>query len=286
MYYAMLFLSSFLFSSGFLCQKLYRNNCRDGIKRTIYLVLFTSIITFVSMFFIGGMKLALTPFSFLMAVIYAINNFVSTYAGIKAFKYADLSLYSMFMMMGSIVIPSVFGLIFYNEQITWLKAAAFVLIFASLYLNTAKSGGNTNKKASFYYLLVFTLNGTAGVISKIHQSMPEHNVPTESFLSLSAAIRMAVCIIIILIINQKDNTIVLTTKAVIYGFASGLLNAVGNYFNLFVLIFIPITVHSVITTGATLIFSAILGLLFKEKITKRTAAALLLALGATVLSAL
>ena len=290
MYYIMLILSSFLFSCGFLYNKLYKKNSKSGIKTTFYLVLFTATITCASMFatlFLKGESFSITHFSLLMAAVYALNNFISTYVAIKAFEYADLSVFSIFMMMGSIVLPSLFGFLLYGEEISLLKWVAFIFIFAALYFNVVKLDGNKNKKATLYYLLVFTLNGTAGIISKIHQSASETlRVNTQSFLSTSAMMRIVVSIVILLILNAKDKQKVINVKSVIFGCASGLFNAVGNYFNLFVLIFIPVTVHSVVTTGGVLIFSAILGLFYKEKITKRITLSLIFALVATVLVSL
>lgn len=290
MHYIMLVLSSFLFSSGFLFNKLYKQNSKTGIKTTFYMVLFTATITSISMFatlYIKGETFSITAFSVLMAAVYALNNFISTFVAIKAFEYADLSLYSIFMMMGSIVIPSLAGFVFYSEEISLLKWVAFIFIFLAIYFSVEKKSGGKSKKANLYYMLVFLLNGTAGVISKIHQSAPDAlKVNTQSFLSTSALLRIAVSIIVLMILNAKNKEKVINAKAIACGFASGLFNAVGNYFNLFVLIFIPVTVHSVITTGGVLIFSAILGLFFKEKITKRMSISLICALVATVLSAI
>ncbi len=276
--------SAFLFSSSFLCNKLFGKERGKGLRTSVEYIFFVSVVTCLSMLTISGGRPELTLFSFLLAVVYAANNFALTYFGIKALQHANLSVYSMFMMLGSIVIPSSVGVAFYDEALSHFKLLCFVCIFVALYLSTSK--GQSNKKALVYYALVFTLNGMAGVISKVHQSFADMNVPTESFLFTSGAIRLTVSGAFLVYFYCKKKQATPGIKACALGLGGGLLNAVGNYFNLYALIDIPVTVHSVVTTGMVLIGSALIGLCIREKLTLRGGISLGFAIAATVLSVL
>ncbi len=279
-----LFASALLFSSSFVCNKMFQKTNGTGVRSSFEHIFLGALTVCISMPIISGGKLEFTFFSTVMASIYALNNFALTYFGIKSFKYANLSVYSMFMMLGSILIPSTFGMIFYDEKLTFTKAICFVFIFISLFLSINKA--KSDKRAIIYYILVFTLNGMAGVISKIHQSFTEINVSTNGFLFASGVIRFAVsaCVLCVIYVRTKQRHP--TIKACMFSLGGGALNAIGNYLNLFALITIPVMVHSVVTTGLVLVGSALIGLFIKEKITVRHMMSLAFALAATVFSVL
>lgn len=283
MYYLFLVLSALLFSAGFLFQKFYEKDFGNGLKPSITMVFYQSVVVCVSMFVIGGFRMEVTGFSFLMAAIYAVNDFLLTWMSLKALKYANLSVFSMFMMLGSIVLPSAFGILFYDEGITLIKIICYVLIFISLYLSVEK--GESNKKAIFYYIAVFVGNGMCGILSKIHQSNVEMQVSTESFLLQSGLIRLLICAIILLYLSLRFRENSFSLKAAGLAVGGGIANAVGNYFNLFALLAIPISVHSVMTTGTVLIFSAVIGLFVKEKPSRKGLISLVLALAAAIAAA-
>lgn len=283
MYYLLLTLSALLFSGGFLFQKFYEQDFGNGIKPSITMVFYQSVVVCVSMFVIGGFRMEVTGFSFLMATIYAVNDFLLTWMSLKALKYANLSVFSMFMMLGSIVLPSAFGILFYNEGITVMKILCYILIFAALYLSVEK--GESSKKAVFYYIAVFVGNGMCGILSKIHQSNVELQVSTESFLLQSGLIRLLICAVILIVLFSKSKEKVFSWKAAGLSLGGGLANAVGNYFNLFALLAIPISVHSVMTTGMVLIFSAVIGLFVKERPSRKGWVSLLLSLAAAIVAA-
>ncbi len=284
--YIFLILSAVLFSTSFLGNKLFQKENGSGFRTSMQYLCICSVVVCISSLITGGGELQFTWFSLLMAVIYSANGALLTYFGIKAFKYANLSVYSMFMMLGSIVIPSVAGFMFFDEDFAFTKAICFALIFISLFLGVNK--GKSNKKAIIYYILVFSLNGMAGVISKAHQFYNTMNVDTSSFLFMTGVIKFLIGASLLLGIFLKDrNEFRLPTlKSLGFGAGGGALNAIGNYFNILVLISIPISVHSVITTGGVLISSALIGLLFKEKISVKSGISLLFALAATVVSIL
>ncbi len=279
-----LILSAFLFSSSFLCNKLFQKDNGSSLKSSFEYLFLGAVVICISMLAIGGESFKFTRFSFLIAVIYSINSFALTYFGIKAFRYANLSVYSMFMMLGSIVIPSTVGIAFYNEAVTLARIICFIFIFISLYLSINK--GKSDKRAIVFYILVFTLNGMAGVLSKIHQSFPEMNVSTNNFLFMTGVIKLVVSGTVLgyMYIAKKEKQP--SKKACTYALGGGLLNAVGNYFNLYALISIPVTIHSVVTTGLVLVGSALIGLCIKEKLTPKATISILFALLATVFSVL
>ena len=83
-------------------------------------------------------------------------------------------------------------------------------------------------------------------------------------------------------VKSGKNTLMF--KGAQHAVASNLLNSIGNYFGILVLIYIEISVHSIITTAGMLIFSFIIGkIIMKEKTGERNVIALILSVCAAVL---
>ena len=72
----------------------------------------------------------------------------------------------------------------------------------------------------------------------------------------------------------------------IYATLSGVIQAVANFINFSLLKIIPISVHSVVTTGGVLVFSALISLVMREKFTMRNGISLAIAIIAVVLAVL
>ena len=94
MMYLILILAALLFAIQFLFNQQYRLLKGEGLDATITFSLYTSAISFVILLVLGGFKLHITWFSLLIAVLYAAVCLLSSYAGLKAFGTANLSVYS------------------------------------------------------------------------------------------------------------------------------------------------------------------------------------------------
>ena len=75
---------------------------------------------------INGFRLEFTPFTFVIALLAAINSIVFVFCSIKALDSINLSLYSLFSMLGGMVLPFLQG-IFFAPHIVGesLKTAVF-----------------------------------------------------------------------------------------------------------------------------------------------------------------
>ncbi len=281
MHYILILISALMFSSRFLCSKKYQQTAGADVMSSMANTVYTAVISMVAMLLMSGFRLQFSFFSLGISFIYCINSFFLTIFTFKALKHANLSVYSLFMMLGSIVLPSSFAMLFYHEQLTPNRIICFVCIFAAL-LATVKKGSGS-KKAYIYYCLVFLGNGLAGVISKIHQSSPEA-VPTSSFLFQCAVINFTVCSIALLYYAKKSREFqrVFSFAPIFWSMLGGIIMAIANYINIDTLKYVDVAVHSVITTGGTLVFSALIGLCIKEKITLRTVISVTIALVAVV----
>ena len=122
LYYALLFLSAILFSGQFLFTKAFQKYNGDSLKTTLKLIFF-AYITIAIFFFVkaqigaDGLRFGFSWFTLGMTLGIAIISISCVYLGVKVLGIGNTSVYSTFMMVGSMALPSLVGILAYNEMI-------------------------------------------------------------------------------------------------------------------------------------------------------------------------
>ncbi len=281
MYYFLVTSAVVLFSLQFLFNQRFEQSRGESLKSALEFSLYKSIVIVIIMLIISGFKVEITLFSFVMAVIYAVSGIAMTVFSMKAFAVANLSVYSVFSMLGGMLLPFVLGVGFYNEELTVFKAVCCVLIVVSVLLNIKK--GKQDKKAIIYYMAVFILNGMAGVISKIHQSSEMPHADSSGFMMLTSLATVAVCAVWLLVKYKKIP--VIKGKELIFASGYGVFNGIGNLFLLISLVHLPASVQYPLVTGGVMLFSTLISAIRKEKISVKEYIAAAVSFVASVLMA-
>ena len=230
------------------------------------------------MFALAGFKVGFAPFSVILAFVYTASGLLMVYFSLKAFSVANLSVYSVFSMLGGMLLPFLLGVFFFNEGFSVGKAVCLVLIFAAVLLGIEKKGGS--RRAALYYFGVFVLNGLAGVISKIHQSSAYAHVDSEGFMFLTAIWGVVIAGIWLLIGYKKIPMLTKTELLLVTGY--GAFNGMGNLFLLIALGFLPASVQYPLVTGGVMVISTVISALRREHLTKKELIAAALAFLASV----
>lgn len=265
MYYLLVIVAVVLFSLQFLFNQKFQQNRGESTKSALEFSLYKSIVIIVIMLFISKFNVQITLFSVIMSVLYAVSGIAMTAFSLKAFAVANLSVYSVFSMLGGMLLPFVLGIGFYHEEVTLFKLICCALIAVSVLLNIKK--GNQNKKAIIYYLAVFVLNGMAGVLSKIHQSSQLPHTDSAGFMILSS-VATAFISAVWLLIAYKEIPLI-KGKNLAYASGYGVFNGIGNLFLLISLSHLPASVQYPLVTGGVMIFSTVISAVRKEKITAK-----------------
>lgn len=277
--YLILILAAFLFAVQFLFNQQYRRLKGEGLDATMTFSLYTSAISFVILFALGGFQLHITWFSLLIAVLYATVCLLSSYAGLKAFGTANLSVYSIFMMLGGMLLPFAYGILFANEALSFAKALSILLICTAVGCSFEKGAGGKN--AYRFYAAIFVLNGLVGVLSKIHLSVPALAVDSYSFMATIQLALLAMCLFYCLITRQG----IPKQSGKLYLCLSGyaVCNGIGNLFCQIALTSLPASVQYPIITGGVMVFSTLISLVRREPIGGKTYLAAALACLSTIL---
>ena len=277
--YLILILAAFLFAVQFLFNQQYRRLKGEGLDATMTFSLYTSAISFVILFALGGFQLHITWFSLLIAVLYAAVRLLSSYAGLKAFGTANLSVYSIFMMLGGMLLPFAYGILFANEALSFAKVLSILLICTAVGCSFEKGAGGKN--AYRFYAAIFVLNGLVGVLSKIHLSVPALAVDSYSFMATIQLALLAMCLLYCFITRQG----IPKQSGKLYLCLSGyaVCNGIGNLFCQIALTSLPASVQYPIITGGVMVFSTLISLVRREPIGGKTYLAAVLACLSTIL---
>lgn len=281
-YYILLLISVLLFSLQFLFNQKFQEKFGSELDASMSFSFLSSVCGIFVLVPLNGFKLDFSVFSFVVGIFYSLVGIFYTYASIKAFGRVNLSAYSVSAMLGGMLLPSIYGIVFSNEGFTFLKLACYLFTIAALLFTVdfkAKKGG------AVYYFAVFVLNGLTGVISAFHQSFSACHVSDSlSFLILARISGTLMCVPFLL----KRFTFVKNTLSV-HGFIYSLCYAaccgVGNLFVLTALKYLPASVQYPIITGGVMLTSLVISLIRRERVYSRNVIASVSAFASTLLLA-
>ena len=132
---------------------------------------------------VNGFRLSLTPYSLILALLQAGLAVGYTLIGFRIMR-ESVSLYALFLMTGSMIIPWLWGVIFLKEVPSTLQICGLCLILAAIFISKGGASQLSGKLLPLC-LAVFVLNGLAGMLTKLHQTETAYAaVPPMDFLVL------------------------------------------------------------------------------------------------------
>lgn len=263
-YYGVLLAAVTMFSFQFLFNGIFEKEYGNGLRAMFVFSAGSSFVGFLILLAINGFRFEFTWFSLLMAFLAALDSIGYTYFSLKALGRINLSLYSMFAMLGGMILPSVAGILFYNEEITVGKGICYALLLLSLVLSSERGG---KKSGYIYYMGVFMLNGMSGVLSTVFQNAPYEKTSAAGYSILISLTALVICLVFLPFF--KGNGEKLNTKAVVSMGGYGVLCRVGNYLLLIALAHLPASAQYPFVTGGVMIISTIISAFTKNKPSKR-----------------
>lgn len=275
-YYIIIIISAFLFALQFLFQSAYQSHSGNSWNASLKFSLYTSAFGVVPLIIINGFKIEFSVFSLWVSFIYALVYMLLNYASIKAFIYANLSVYSVFSMIGGMILPYTFGLL-WGEAFKLGGLICCILIILSIILSA--TNGNNSKKAIKYYFAVFFLNGMIGVVSKIHQGFPNLCTDSGSFMIYTKIWSLLMSVVLLLF--SKDKSLSVNKKGLGCSFLFAVATSVGNLLLLIALLKLPASVQYPVVTGGVIVFSTLISLAKGEKLTGKAIISALIAFIAT-----
>lgn len=277
MYHWLIALSVIMFGGCFFVKDIYRRKrTTNDFVLTFESMFIGSIAGLIVLFCINGLKFEFTPFTLVMVLLTTLNNLAFTFCSFKALRHTNLSVFSLFTMLGGMLLPFFQGIIFYDEKITLGKVICVILIFVSLSLTIKKEG----KKSGFiYYLGIFTFNGLSGVLSKIFTESNYEKTSPVGYSILLAIISILVAGIALLLLQKKKETTQNKLSLICASLCTlnGILDKTANYILVFALLYVDASVQYPMVTGGVMIVSTICSYFIGVKPTKKEILSVLIA---------
>lgn len=287
MSYAFIAAASILFASQFLFNQKYTKSTGSTLMPVLLFTLSISVFGFIFQFALNGFRLDITPFSAVCAFILAALWVSGIFADFKSLESINLSAYSVFLMLGGMILPSVYGIIFLNEELSVFKLLCFILaVVAILFtIDSSQKSGNV-----IFYLFAFLSNGLINVCLNIHERVTAFEATnSRSFLMLSLIIMVLMCLLIFIPTYRRTDVKIggiLTKKCLLYTIAYAACNNFGNLLLMVSMKYLPASVQSSLATSGVMFVSLLISLAMREKVSRKNIAATTVALIATILFAL
>lgn len=266
---------------GFTMQFAFMGLYQKKVKRTMItglsLTIFTNTVGATLFFIVNGFQIQINKFSLVMAILLSITMILYYIISLIVLSYGNLAVYSMFMMLGGMVMPFFYGVIFLKEGVTVFKIIGVILLsfFMILQSLSQKNGDKQGGKYILFCILIFLINGCNSIVNKAHQSSVNH-VNEPSFIVLSCITTMLISgvILTVIVLKNKENvkkeiTPLLSSGALILSVALGVVTYGANFLLLLDARTVPASVQFPIISGGVIVLSALADLLiFKRKLTK------------------
>ena len=278
--YFFLFFAVVCFTAQFAFTKLFEEAMGQSKAASMVMLAVTNAIGFGLFFCLGGFRIAFTPVAFLLALAMGLIMIPYYLLGIRVLSLGSLAVYSMFMMLGGMLVPFFYGLLFLEEAVSWGKGLGTVLLALCMILQATlpeapeKSRRAKGKKGLFFALciLIFFINGFTGVIAKAHQ-ISAAPIPETSFTALSCGITGILSGVLLAAGKGEKKPILRAAfKRKPLGIMVGLgVSAyTGSFLHLMAAETVPASVQFPLVSGGVIVLSALASAwIFKEKVTRQ-----------------
>ena len=264
MYYGIVILAVVMFGVQFLLNNKYQEQNGTGASSVFTFSFISAVVGVIALAIINKFDFSFTPFTLIWAFVTALNSILCSICTLKSLEKVNLSVYSLFSMLGGMLLPFVAGLLFYDENMTVAKAVCVVFVISALLITVSwkkKTGGE------IYYVGVFILNGMSGVLSKIYEDAAYPKVSSGGY-SLWMAI-MSVFITLIALIAIRKKLKKPNLKAILLSAGGGALNRIANFLLLIALAVLPASTQYPFVTGGVIIVSTVIAAITKQKPSKK-----------------
>ena len=172
--YVIILLAVCSFTAQFAFTKIFESSIKQTTTTSLVMLVVTSVIGALLYLLIGLFHVEFTWFSFLWAALLAVIMIPYYMIGIKVLSLGSLAIYSMFMMLGGMLVPFFYGILFLHEKISLGKIFGSVLLTVFIVLQAiwqtpveGEGGASTSQKSGkrtkwlFFALclVIFFING-------------------------------------------------------------------------------------------------------------------------------
>lgn len=268
--YLLVLAATVLLAFEFALSKKYQTMEGAGMAAGLRFNLLTGLFTTVIFFCIAGFKPEFSVFSVTLAALAALCGTAYNVISFRILKAGGMALYSLFLMLGGMLLPYVYGVLFLDETISVLRVIGLVCIVAAVFC----SGKTKVRVPAWVYVccvVVFVLNGCVSILSKLHQiETVQPTISTAAFVMYGGMGRALFCGASLLAVGKKaEKPASPLWKLLAVAAGAAAISGLSYLLQLTGARELPATVLYPMVTGGSIIFSALSGLVFfKEQLSK------------------
>ena len=298
LYTLLVFVSVVFLALQFSVNKAYQKRYGAGIAASLTFTSLSGLLTALLFFCVNGFSLHVTPVSLLYGCGIAVLCLTYNLIGFRIFAMGSLSVYTLFLMLGGMILPYFYGVLALDEPVTAARIVGLVILILSLLfplLDARENGGNGKTKLLPFFalcVLVFFLNGGVSILSKAHQTTTYPTAGTTDFVILTNGINgvlSALSLGIVTLCKRRDKpeSAANPTKrwlVPVLALAGAACNGISYYLQLVGAVHIDASMLYPLVTGGSVVLSALAGIVFFREIPQKwSRIGLAVTFGATLL---
>lgn len=183
----------------------------NGNAFNFFAIAICSAICAILSFLFGGCVITMRPLTILFGALYGVSFMLNLFFVLKAVSLGPLG-YTSIIITFSTAISAVFGLIFFNEEITVTKIIGIVVMLVCFYF-TANTSDNGEKKATKKWLIICLIDMLFSALCGIFQALQsrqemflgEVEQEYSQFLIIAFAVQFVLSLLLCLIFKKKEN---------------------------------------------------------------------------------
>lgn len=248
--------------------KIYNQKCFKGQVTFSMIVSFFALLFFVFTTKDISINVKIIPYSVLFAVCYG----AAILWNVLALKAGSLAITSL-VISYSLIIPTLYGLVFLNEKSGILQYIGIFALLISLFLVRAKPEENTEKKKItflwvIYLVIGFITNGMCSVVQNA-QSKKFAGMQNGNFMVLALGICVLFLFVYAIIFERKE-IVPSLKKGMFLGAATGICNATTNLLVMLSMAIVPASIFFPVLSAGQIVLTYIVAVVFyKEKFISR-----------------
>lgn len=274
-YYVLIAIAGILLACDFVVTKAYQTKFGASPRVVLVFNALNGLFTAIVFFCLNGFKFEFSIFSAIMASAAVLCAILYTLVGFRMLRSGTMALYTIFLMVGGMVMPYLYGLIFLGEEPSVLRIIGVGVMIGAVVICNLQG----KLKASSMILLgigVFVLNGMLSIVSKQHQIESELiTVTATAFVILTGIAKFAISAFALIFVKkdkEKKEDDILSPKILLRAAPwvafSAVFSGVSYLLQLIGAGNLPASVMYPLVTGGSIVFSSLAGrIVFKDKLT-------------------
>ena len=286
--YGLLLLSVFLMTVNTGLTKVFQRSVRFDIKSMAMYNLINALLACGIFLASAGCRISVNLPTLMYALVYAAIICINLSAQILALALVPVPVTTLMSVAGGVLLPAVFGVVYYGEPLTWRLILSVALILGATALPLSGGVGEFSLKGAAACVVMFLLGGASVILVQLY-SRDTAVCDANSFFFLTNGVIALLCLALILC--RRDGS---SFRELLHLFSLRQLGMIAGktaLANACSMLQVPIlrqmaaSTYAVLNSALSLLGSvALSALCFREKQTKKGIIAVLLAIAALVVN--